>query len=124
MERQTRQVGSIDADFLRIRYAVPSLIFRLNQVLHIGDGVHPTTLIGQHRGQWGDREWHTTPVAEPDDFYRHCCTGLGTLDLGRPAIGAQNVARLFAEGAGSFAVLHEQRGLLRPATVTVLADRR
>lgn len=45
----------------------------LNQVLHIGDGVHSTTLKGQHLGQWGDMEWHTTPVAEPDDFYRDCC---------------------------------------------------
>lgn len=44
----------------------------LNQVLHIGDAVHSTTRIGEHR-QWGDMEWHTTPVAEPDDFYRDCC---------------------------------------------------
>lgn len=45
----------------------------LNEVVHIGHGVHSTAFIGQHRGQWGDMEWHTTPVAEPDDFYRDCC---------------------------------------------------
>lgn len=42
-------------------------------MLHISDAVHTTTRIGEHRGQWGDAEWHTTPVPEPDDFYRDCC---------------------------------------------------
>ena len=42
-------------------------------MLHIDDAVHTTPRIGEHRGQWGDMEWHTTPVPEPDDFYRDCC---------------------------------------------------
>jgi len=41
----------------------------INQVNHPGHGVHTLTFQAQHRGQWGDIEWHTSAEAEPDDFY-------------------------------------------------------
>jgi streptogrisin C len=41
----------------------------INQIEEPGVGVHPLTHQAEHRGQWGDIEWKTSPVPEPDDFY-------------------------------------------------------
>jgi len=41
----------------------------INEIEHIGDGVHALSFQRQHRGQYGDVEWHTSSEYEPDDFY-------------------------------------------------------
>lgn len=41
----------------------------MDQVTHPGHGNHVITFQGEHRGQWGDIEWHSTAEPEPDDFY-------------------------------------------------------
>jgi streptogrisin C len=42
----------------------------VDQVAHASPSHnHPTTFKQQHEGQWGDVEWYTTNVGEPDDFY-------------------------------------------------------
>lgn len=41
-----------------------------NGIVHPGHNVsHTLTFQAEHRGQWGDIQWHTTNYAEPDDFY-------------------------------------------------------
>ena len=46
----------------------------INQINHPGHGVHNLNFQSQHRGQWGDVEWHTSPQPEPDDFYADAAT--------------------------------------------------
>jgi streptogrisin C len=43
----------------------------INEINHPGaGGIHDKVGPGdQHRGEWGDIEWHPFDVAEPDDFY-------------------------------------------------------
>lgn len=43
--------------------------FSIDQVTHPGHGNHVITFRGEHRGQWGDIEWHSSAELEPDDFY-------------------------------------------------------
>ena len=38
-------------------------------IRHPGFGVHAFPFQSQHRGQWGDVEWHTSPEPEPPRFY-------------------------------------------------------
>lgn len=38
-------------------------------IVHPGEGTHTFVFQAEHRGTYGDVEWHTTNVAEPDDFY-------------------------------------------------------
>ena len=40
-----------------------------NGIVHPGDGTHTFVFQAEHRGQWGDIEWHTTNVAEIPYFY-------------------------------------------------------
>jgi hypothetical protein len=41
----------------------------LNEIVHPGHGVHAlTNFRGQHLGQWGDVQWHSSDQFEPDDF--------------------------------------------------------
>ncbi len=40
-----------------------------NEIVHPGHGVHAFVYQAEHRGQWGDIEWHVTNYAEVDDFY-------------------------------------------------------
>lgn len=42
---------------------------RANGIVHPGDGTHTFVFQAEHRGQWGDIEWHTTNVAEIPYFY-------------------------------------------------------
>jgi hypothetical protein len=39
----------------------------INELDHSGT-IHNLTMQNQHRGQWGDIEWHTSPVSEPAQF--------------------------------------------------------
>ncbi len=41
----------------------------VDHIVHPGDGSHTTDYRAEHRGAWGDVEWHTTPQPEPDNFY-------------------------------------------------------
>ncbi len=41
----------------------------INQAFHPGHGAHPINFIREHRGQWGDVEFHTSGFAEPATFY-------------------------------------------------------
>lgn len=43
-------------------------------IVHPGDGTHSFVFQAEHRGQWGDIEWHTTNVAEVDDYYSTATT--------------------------------------------------
>jgi hypothetical protein len=40
-----------------------------NGIVHPGHGTHSFVFQTEHRGEWGDVEWHTTNYAEVDDFY-------------------------------------------------------
>lgn len=40
-----------------------------NGIVHPGDGSHTFVFQSEHRGEWGDIEWHTTNVAEVPYFY-------------------------------------------------------
>lgn len=46
----------------------------INQINHPGHGVHALNFRNEHRGQWGDVEWHTSAQAEPDDFFANATT--------------------------------------------------
>jgi streptogrisin C len=41
----------------------------VNEVNHLGDGIHSLVFRDEHRGQWGDVEWYTSPAGEPPRFY-------------------------------------------------------
>ncbi|WP_018348736.1 hypothetical protein [Longispora albida] len=41
----------------------------IDEIVHPGVGTHPLYHRAEHRGQYGDVEWKTSPAAEPDDFY-------------------------------------------------------
>lgn len=41
----------------------------INQIDHPGHGVHSTHLVQQHRGNYGDVEWHITNQSEPNQFF-------------------------------------------------------
>jgi len=40
-----------------------------NGIVHPGHGTHAFVWQSEHRGEWGDIEWHVTNYAEVDDFY-------------------------------------------------------
>lgn len=46
----------------------------ITKVTHPGEGDHDLTFQAQHEGQWGDVEWYTSTVFEPDDFYSDATT--------------------------------------------------
>ncbi|NGY65575.1 hypothetical protein G7043_42450 [Lentzea sp. NEAU-D13] len=41
----------------------------INQIVDPAVGTHAVVHQAEHRGEWGDVEWKTSAVAEPDDFY-------------------------------------------------------
>ncbi len=41
----------------------------MNEIVHPGHGNHATSFRAEHRGQWGDIEWHTTAQNESARFY-------------------------------------------------------
>jgi len=41
----------------------------VDEVYHPGHGLHALTWRAQHRGEYGDIEWYTSGVNDPDDFY-------------------------------------------------------
>jgi hypothetical protein len=47
---------------------------QIDHIVHPQHGVHTLTFRSQHRGQWGDVEWHTSGEPEPDDFYSDAST--------------------------------------------------
>lgn len=50
-------------------------------IVHPGHGTHSFVLQAEHRGTWGDIEWHTTNYAEVDDFYSDAATIRDVLDV-------------------------------------------
>ena len=45
-----------------------------NGIVHPGDATHTFVFQAEHRGEWGDIEWHTTNVAEVPSFYASATT--------------------------------------------------
>jgi hypothetical protein len=46
----------------------------IDHIVHPGHATHALTFRGQHTGQWGDIEWHSSSELEPDDFYSDAAT--------------------------------------------------
>ena len=46
----------------------------INEIVHPGHGVHTTSRQAQHRGDYGDVEWHTTNATEEGTFYAETTT--------------------------------------------------
>ncbi len=53
----------------------------INQIYHPGHGTHTTDNQAQHRGAYGDVEWHTTSAAEDATFYAETTTVRAVLYL-------------------------------------------
>ena len=53
----------------------------INQIYHPGDGVHTTSKQAEHRGAYGDVEWHTTSATEEATFYAASSTVRAVLYL-------------------------------------------
>jgi hypothetical protein len=63
-----------DLDTGRLGITTAGHCHGMGEVSHPGHGVHVIQFSGEHRGQWGDIEWHQSDEREPDDFYADAST--------------------------------------------------
>lgn len=57
----------------------------IDEVNHPGHGPHALSFVQEHRGQWGDVQWHVSQEREPDDFYADAANIRDTTDVAHRA---------------------------------------